>query len=194
MAELIAGTPGPGRSGCHTVPAHLAGGLLFCAPALGAAHRALDVWSRWAAGADFAGQPAGGSRQLHHVLARSANDIEAARLLLQDAARRADAHHRTARDVATNQRLSAAAADLLVEGTERLFRTGGVHVRGGSPVLERCWRDVHTIAAHQALQSDSALVGYATSVFAELLEDRSAPVAAMARESVTALEASVGRA
>ncbi|MFY4721903.1 hydrolase [Streptomyces sp. LaBMicrA B280] len=51
LDELLRGRDdAPDRPRCHTAPAQLAGGPMFCAPALGAARRALAVWSRWAAG------------------------------------------------------------------------------------------------------------------------------------------------
>ncbi|MFJ8885212.1 acyl-CoA dehydrogenase family protein [Streptomyces sp. NPDC102402] len=170
MADLMAGTPGAGRSRCHTVPAHLAGGLLFCAPALGAARRALAEWSVWAAGAQSRGLPQPDGSRLHHALARSADDIEAAELLLLDAARCADTGTRAEADVLRNRRRTAAAADLLVDAVERLFRTAGVHACGGPGLLERAWRDVHTVAAHQMLRRETAAVAYATSVFSSLTE------------------------
>ncbi|MGW7044580.1 acyl-CoA dehydrogenase family protein [Streptomyces avermitilis] len=187
MADLLAGTPGPGRSRCHTVPGHLAGGLLFCAPALGAARRALAEWSSWAAGAQTRGRPQDDGSRLHHALARSADDIEAAQLLLQDAARCADTGTRAEADVLRNRRITAAAADLLVDGVERLFRTAGVHACGGPGVLERSWRDVHTVAAHQMLRREAAAMVYAASVFSSLTEHRPP---ATASQSAALLEVS----
>ncbi|MDH6224191.1 MULTISPECIES: oxidoreductase [Streptomyces] len=168
MADLLAGTPGPGRSRCHTVPAHLAGGLLFCAPALGAARGALAAWSVWAARTQARDLPQHDGSRLHHTLARSADDIEAAELLLLDAARAADAGARGESDVLRNRRRSAAAVDLLVEGVERLFRTAGTGAGGRPGPIERSWRDVHTVAAHQMLRREAAAMAYAASVFSTL--------------------------
>jgi alkylation response protein AidB-like acyl-CoA dehydrogenase len=170
MEDLLAGTPGPGRSRCHTVPAHLAGGLLFCAPALGAARGALAVWSVWAARAQARGLPQHDGSRLHHALARSADDIEAAELLLLDAARCADTGTRAEADVLRNRRRSAAAADLLVDGVERLFRTAGVSACAGPGPVERSWRDIHTVAAHQMLRREAAAMVYAASVFSALTD------------------------
>ncbi|MFD0430839.1 hypothetical protein ACFQ60_36695 [Streptomyces zhihengii] len=151
MADLLAGTPGPGRSRCHTVPAHLAGGLLFCAPALGAARGVLAAWSVWAARAQARELPQNDGSRLHHALARSADDIEAAELLLLATARAADTGVRDEGDVLRNRRRSAAAVDLLLQGVERLFRTAGMSAGRPGPI-ERGWRDVHTVAAHQMLR------------------------------------------
>ncbi|MFD4528601.1 acyl-CoA dehydrogenase family protein [Streptomyces sp. NPDC058470] len=172
MADLVSGVAGPGRARCHTVPAHLAGGLLFCAPAVGAARRALGEWSSWAARTQALRRPDDDGSRLHHALARSADDIDTAQLLLQDAARRADTGTRADRDVLRNRRITAAGADLLVDGVERLFRTAGAHA--GTGVLERSWRDVHMAAAHQLLRRESAGVAYATSVFSELAQEQAA--------------------
>ncbi|WP_229890519.1 oxidoreductase [Streptomyces mashuensis] len=163
LAELLRGAGGPGRSRCHSVPALLVSGPVFCATALGAARHALEVWAAWAAARGRSGRDPGG---LHRTLTRSAGDIEAAQLLLQSAAVRAETGVVTERTVASNQRDAAAAAHLLVKGVERLFRAAGVHACGDSE-LQRCWRDVHTVAAHRALNADAAAAAYASAVLAE---------------------------
>lgn len=177
LSDLLAGTPGPGRSRCHTVPGHLAGGLLFCAPALGAARGALAAWSAWAAGAQARELPHLEGSRLHHTLARAADDIEAAELLLLAAARTADAGARAEGDVLRNRRRSAAAVDLLVQGVERLFRTAGMSAGGRPGPIERSWRDVHTVAAHQMLRREAAAMAYSSYVFSTLGD----------RESMTAV-------
>ncbi|MEW2552269.1 oxidoreductase [Streptomyces zhihengii] len=168
MADLLAGTPGPGRSRCHTVPAHLAGGLLFCAPALGAARGVLAAWSVWAARAQARELPQNDGSRLHHALARSADDIEAAELLLLATARAADTGVRDEGDVLRNRRRSAAAVDLLLQGVERLFRTAGMSAGCRPGPIERGWRDVHTVAAHQMLRREAAAMAYAAFVFSAL--------------------------
>lgn len=175
LADVLAGTPGPGLSRCHTAPAHLGTGLLLCAPALGAARRALREWTVWAArrSADRPAERAG----LQLTLAQSADDIEAAGLLLRDAARRADSGTRAERDVAGNRRVAAAAAQYLLTAVERLFRTAGLHACGGAGPLERIWRDVHVMAAHQAVRRDTAAAVYADSVFAALAARPEPPAA-----------------
>ncbi|MFC7846457.1 acyl-CoA dehydrogenase family protein [Streptomyces sp. NPDC057382] len=167
LADVLAGTPGPGRSRCHTAPAHLGTGLLLCAPALGAARHALREWTEWAARRG-AGRPSERAT-LQLTLAQSADDIEAAGLLLADAALRADSGTRAERDVARNRRIAAAAAQHLLTAVERLFRAAGHHACGPGP-LERTWRDVHALAAHQAVRRDTAAALYADSVFADFAD------------------------
>ncbi|MFD0503563.1 hypothetical protein ACFQ0G_12525 [Streptomyces chiangmaiensis] len=126
--------------------------------ALGAARHALRAWTTRAAKGP--GVPGGSARE---VLARSAAEIEAAGLLLDLAARRADAEHGPLA-VAENRRDIAFATDLLVSAVERLFRAGGDQARDASSELQRCWRDVHTAATHGALRLDAAAAAYAEAV------------------------------
>ncbi|WP_051820138.1 oxidoreductase [Streptomyces sp. NRRL S-920] len=179
MADLTAGAPGPGRASCHTVPAELGGGLLFCAPALGAARHALEAWSRGAArrARDLSDADA---LRLHRVLAVSADEIEAAQLLLRDAAQRADADAWTERDVARNRRIAASAIGLLARAVERLHRTGVRPNPAGPDVVGRCRRDVRTVAGHRMLRRERAAVDYARSVFSELSDVPALPVTAPA--------------
>jgi two-component flavin-dependent monooxygenase len=167
FADLLGGTGAQGTGArCHAVPAHLAGGLVFAAPALGAARRALRVWTAWAGG-----KPAPDGRANHDspavrdTLLRSSAEIDTAGLLLADAARRADTDPVTALLVARNQRDAAFAVDLLVTAVERLLRTGGAHARDGSGELQRLWRDVHTVAAHGVLRPEPVAAAYAAAVF-----------------------------
>lgn len=167
LQDLMNGGDDPELPRCHGVPAQLAGGLMFCAPALGAARRALRVWSEWAAQkATGDGRPNHDSASVRGTLARSAAEIDAAQLLLTEAARRADADPVTGQGVARNQRDAAFAVDLLVTAVERLFRTGGAHVRDGGGELQRLWRDVHTIAGHGVLRFEPAADAYAAAMFA----------------------------
>lgn len=175
LAELLAGAPGEGRARCHAVPAMLGGGLIFTAAGLGAARHALAAWTRWAvrpSGPDgVAPLPADGAARA--ALARSSAETEAARLLLEAAAGRVDdvdpADARaTAQAVALNRRDTAVAMDLLVGAVERLFRTGGAHAREDDGELQRCWRDLHTIAAHGLLRLGPAADAYADVAAAAL--------------------------
>ena len=169
LAELLAGTPGPGRARCHAVPAMLGGGLVFAAAALGAARQALAAWTGWATGPGPGGGPLRADGAARAALARSSAETEAARLLLEAAAVRADTVDpadapAVAEAVAVNRRDAAVAVDLLVTAVERLFRTGGVHARSDDGVLQRCWRDLHTIATHGVLRLEPAADAYATAV------------------------------
>ncbi|MBY8877263.1 oxidoreductase [Streptomyces sp. PLK6-54] len=157
-----AGTPGQGTAGprCHTAPALLVGGLVLCAPALGAARTALRSWTDWAA----AKAPLTGS--LSADLSRSSAEIDAAELLLTAAARRADADPVTPPAVARNHRDAAVAVDLLVTAVERLVRSGGPHICDATSTVQRCWRDVHTIASHAVLRFQAAADLYARELLA----------------------------
>lgn len=164
FADLLSGTGAPDvRARCHTVPAQLAGGLMFAAPALGAARGALRVWIGWAAGGPPGGPANRDSASVRETLVRASAEIDAAGLLLVEAARRADTDPVTDLLVARNQRDAAIAADLLVTAVERLLRTGGAHARDGSGELSRLWRDVHTVAAHGVLRLEPAAVAYAAA-------------------------------
>ncbi|MEV5960070.1 hypothetical protein AB0M11_41120 [Streptomyces sp. NPDC051987] len=163
LADLLAGTGGPGRARCHRVPAQMGGGLLFAAPVLGCARQALQEWSVWACGPGE-GAPVRGQAGVRETLARSSAEIDAAGLLLEQAALRADTAAVCEAVVARNRRDAAFAVDLLVSAVERLFRTGGRHARTDSGCLQRCWRDVHTAAGHAVLRMEAAADAYACAV------------------------------
>ncbi|MEU5279435.1 acyl-CoA dehydrogenase family protein [Streptomyces asoensis] len=161
LRDVLAAAVEPGASPARQAPAHVAGTAMFCAPALGAARLALRSWTRWAATAP-AGRPAAlADPAVQRVLARSAAEIDAAALLLERAGAGADAEPTAARVEAVNRRDAAVAAELLVEAVERLFRTGGAHVRDATGDVQRAWRDTHTVAAHGALRLDAAAGAYA---------------------------------
>jgi two-component flavin-dependent monooxygenase len=135
---------------CHAAPAHLAGGLILAAVGMGAGRAGMAAWR------SDAPQDAGSAT----ALARSAAELNAAELVLADAARRADEEPITAALVARNRRDAAFAADLAVTATERLFRAGGAAARDTGSTVNRAWRDVHTVAAHGALRFDAAAQAY----------------------------------
>ncbi|MEU6540756.1 acyl-CoA dehydrogenase family protein [Streptomyces sp. NPDC047000] len=166
-ATLLHGSDTPGLARCHTAPAQLVGGLLFCAPALGAARRALEVWSGWAASKAPHGRPPYDSAAVRETLAVASAHIDAAGLLLHRAARRADSDPVTADLVAVNQRDAAVAAGLLADAVDRMFRTGGAHLREGGGTLARLWRDVHTAASHGVLRLEPVAAAYASAVLGE---------------------------
>ncbi|MFG2472573.1 oxidoreductase [Streptomyces canus] len=173
LAKLLAGAPGEGRARCHAVPAMLGAGLIFAAAGLGTARHALAAWTRWAvrpSGPEGVA-PLSADGAARAALARSSAETEAARLLLEASAGRVDGvdpadARATAQAVALNRRDTAVALDLLVGAVERLFRTGGVHAREGDGELQRCWRDLHTIAAHGVLRLGPAADAYADVVAA----------------------------
>ncbi|WP_329336778.1 oxidoreductase [Streptomyces sp. NBC_00663] len=173
FAELMRGGSAPGLPRCHTAPAQLAGGLLFCAPALGAARRALAVWSGWAAAkAPGSGRPPHDSAAVRETLAVTSAHIDAAGLLLERAARRADSDPVTPALVTGNQRDAAVAVGLLADVVDRLFRTGGSQLRAGSGELTRLWRDVHTVASHGVLRLEPVAAAYASTALGGATEER----------------------
>jgi two-component flavin-dependent monooxygenase len=146
---------------CHRIPYALVAGLIFAAPALGAARGAVRAWAALAAGRTTAG----GGRFLEEataqqVLARSSAEVDAAHLLLRRAAERADQAPLDDLPVALNMRDSAVAVEMLVGAVERLFRSGGAHAQDEGEPLQRFWRDVHALAGHGALQLAPAAAAY----------------------------------
>ncbi len=164
LAALLAGDSTDGVPPCHAAPAHLAGGVMFCAPAVGAARRVLAVWSGWAQGAAPGRVRPLDRPSVQERLARSAAEIEAAGLLLGAAAGRADGGAITAEATAVNRRDVAIAADWLATSVDRLFRTGGAHLRDTEGELHRHWSDVLTIASHGALSLEPAAEAFARSL------------------------------
>ncbi|MFC5805868.1 acyl-CoA dehydrogenase family protein [Streptomyces formicae] len=164
LAALLNGDGQEGLARCYSAPAHLAGGLMFCAPALGAARRALATWNEWARTAAPGGARPLDRPSVQERLVRSAAEIEAVELMLCEAARRADGDPVTAEAVARNQRDAAVAVDWLAAAVDRLFRTGGAHVRDADGDLHRHWADVLTVASHGALRLEPAAEAYARSL------------------------------
>ncbi|MFD7989483.1 oxidoreductase [Kitasatospora indigofera] len=237
LADLTAGRPGAGLPRCHGAPAHLAGALMFAAPALGAATRALHLWTHRtstgtgstgthgtvaagtpaaasgtaeahgtaggtaaaaahgsgtpgtgtgtagtpAAGTGIAGTPAGAmaagsvgvgtavagrgvAAGTADTLTRSSGEVEAARLLLTEAARRADTEPVTDRLVARNRRDAVLAVTLLATAVRRLADTTGPHEDEQGTTLLRLCRDVTTVASHGALRMEPAAEAYAAAV------------------------------
>lgn len=164
MDELLLIEGAGERGERYAVPAHLAGGTTFCAAALGAARRALELWSRWAGSkATGSGRSNHESAAVRETLATASAHIDAAELLLTRAAYRADTELVTPLLVAGNQRDAAVAVDLLVGAVDRMLRIGGAHIRGAGDELQRRWRDVHTVAAHRVLRLELVAEAYATA-------------------------------
>ncbi|WP_052499241.1 acyl-CoA dehydrogenase family protein [Streptomyces vietnamensis] len=163
---LVTGVADADAAPCHRVPYQLVAALLFAAPALGAARGALEAWTLLVGSPPLPdGRPLADEPTVQQTLARCSAEIDAARLLLEAAAARADGLRAGPADAALNQRDAALAVDLLTGAVERLMRTGGARglIAGGG--LERAWRDIHAIAAHAALQPAPAAAAYAATVF-----------------------------
>ncbi|MFI9253629.1 acyl-CoA dehydrogenase family protein [Streptomyces sp. NPDC053069] len=155
-----------GAARCHSVPYPLVAALMFAAPVLGAARGALTEWTRAAVdrtGPD--GGRAGSTPALSTALARSSAGLRAAELLLDSAARRADAARIEPLAVAETARDVVAAVEMCAAAVDRLFRTTGS--RGQSqqdPVLRR-WRDIQSASTHAMLRFDASAQSYAQAVF-----------------------------
>ena len=158
--------------GMHAVPFKSVSGLSFAAPMLGAADGALDTWC--AGAARCRAKPRDGNRLTPDMsatadltLARSAAEVDAARLLVERAAEDADAGRVRDRLVAARaQRDHIAAADLLLDAVNRLLRTAGTGAQHESSPLQRFWRDINAAAGHAAMQWEPAARGYASLVLA----------------------------
>ncbi|MFE3458057.1 hydrolase [Nocardiopsis aegyptia] len=153
------------------VPLPAVNGLVFVAPALGAVRGALALFTEQVA-AKRSGVPATvgtvAARTAHDVvLARSAAETDAVRLLLERVATVADGGAALSEEsVRRSTRDSAYAIDALVRVVNRLYRASGTSgQRAGAP-LERFWRDVNSVATHQALQFEPAAQEYTSTLVA----------------------------
>lgn len=161
--------PTPDAARCHRVPYLMVGALMFAMPILGAAQGALGE-SRAAMVARA--RAAGGAPEpvrrpeTDRLLTESSAQIDAARLLLERAARRADEAEPTPLLAAENRRDAAVAVSWCAASADRLFRAAGSRAhREGSPI-QRHWRDITTASSHGALGLDAAASGYADALLA----------------------------
>ncbi|MFB7449247.1 acyl-CoA dehydrogenase family protein [Streptomyces sp. NPDC056194] len=91
LREALAGVADADAAPCHRVPYQLVAALLFAVPALGAARGALEAWTLLVGGRRLPdGRPLTDDPAVQQTLARCAAEIDAARLLLETAAARAD--------------------------------------------------------------------------------------------------------
>ncbi|WP_217165399.1 acyl-CoA dehydrogenase family protein [Streptomyces sp. AC512_CC834] len=159
IPALTTGSP------CHMVPFPMVAGLQFAAPVLGAARGALHAWvcemkeRQWPGGQEV---PA----KLQQALARSSGEIQAAQLLLEQAAHQTDHKTPTALNVAENQRNTALAAEWCAVAVDRLFRAQGVRAQAQDDPVQRHWRDITAAAGHATLGFEPAAAAHAEAVFA----------------------------
>lgn len=153
--------PLPDAARCHRVPYPMVAGLMFAAPALGAARAALRAWR------EECGTTRGGRPGRNQVLARAAARIHAAGLLLDGAADRADRGEITPLAVAENRRDAAVAAEWCREAVDALFHASGLRGQSPDSLVQRAWRDVTTATGHGALGVDSAADAYAEALLAD---------------------------
>ncbi|QBS39323.1 acyl-CoA dehydrogenase family protein [Nocardia sp. CS682] len=180
-AELFAGRANDSAAPCHSVPMQ-ATTMMFADPVLGAAKGALQGWLdhvtpkiRAAANQPkpaLPGMPTF-NRTTHDVtLARAAAEIEAAELLLGRAAATADAPPITTYDTMRNWRDVAVATDMLVGVANRLLRAVGTSGQASGHPVQRFWRDINSVAGHQALQVESAAIAFSHQVIDNPEESR----------------------
>ncbi|BCK71616.1 hydrolase [Streptomyces libani subsp. rufus] len=173
-ADLFAGRAAASAAACHAVPMQSTT-MMFASPALGAAKGALASWtghatSKIRAAAGRSGPPPAGMPAFHRIsydvlLTRSATEIDAAGLLLERASATADSGPGiSVPDTMRAWRDCAVATDLLVGVVNRLFRGVGTSGQSTANPVQRFWRDVNSVAGHQALQLESAAAAYARTV------------------------------
>ena len=157
-AEMLRGNAVGSTSPCHVAPLRAISGILFAAPALGAARGALSAWAGGAADAP----------DDRRVLAEATTTVDAAALLLRDVAVRCDRGELPPDATLRNAHHCAVAVGLLVDVAERLVRTAGFRAQQAVHPLQRFWRDLHTLAAHVALRAHPAADAYGAHLLARL--------------------------
>ncbi|MFE0178689.1 hydrolase [Streptomyces sp. NPDC059002] len=158
-SDMMTGNSVMSSAHCHTAPLRLLSGLIFGAPALGAARGALRAWSAWSASA-APGAADGIPQERRLTAARVSGAVDAAGLLLERAARVADSGAATPAEASRNPSDCAFAVHQLVDSVEQLFRSAGSRGQLESQPLQRIWRDVHCLASHAALRFDAPGAAY----------------------------------
>ncbi|MFI2778834.1 hydrolase [Streptomyces sp. ALB3] len=159
--DMITGRSVGSGARCHTAPLRLLSGVLFGAPALGAARAALRAWSEHTA-ADGTWTPAQAG-----TLARATIATDAAALLLERAARMADTPVASDVQQLRSPADCAYAVEQLLDVVEQLLRTAGSSAQLSGHPLQRIWRDIHGLAGHVALRFDPAGSGYGARLLAD---------------------------
>ncbi|UUU30204.1 acyl-CoA dehydrogenase family protein [Streptomyces sp. CA-210063] len=144
--DMITGRGVGSDAPCHTTPLRLVSGLLFGAPALGAARAALRGY------AEHVAPSAGDDPAVRTTLARAAIDADGAGLLMERAAKVVDAGRADSLDLVRNPAYCAYAVERVVDLVERLVRAAGSSALSEGNPLERVWRDVHSLGSHVALR------------------------------------------
>ena len=172
--DLFAGRAVDSDEPCHAVPMQ-ATTMMFATPALGAAKGALKSWLDYVTPKiqaavnlpkpALAGMPTFNRTSYDVTLARSATEIDTAELLLERAAVNADSGPGLSPlQTMQNWRDCAMATEILVGVVNRLFRSVGTTGQASSNPVQRFWRDINSMAGHQALQIESAAIAYSHQV------------------------------
>jgi two-component flavin-dependent monooxygenase len=162
--DLDAATASPGHQWFHGRPLEGISGLTFVAPLLGAAQGAISCWAAHIADRVAQGNPRMsimGGGHYEQVLTRSAAEVDAAALLIERSAERADSGGLTDRQVAEGARDCAYAAELAVAAVDRLIGAAGTAAMAEDHPLQRYWRDLHCGAGHIMLQLPRSAAGFA---------------------------------
>ncbi|MDP5315649.1 acyl-CoA dehydrogenase family protein [Streptomyces poriferorum] len=168
LTDLI--SPLAGGARCHAVPFPMVAGLQFAAPILGAARGAMHAWVSSTREREWSGSQQVESAKFQQALARSSGEIQAAQLLLEQAAHRADHEMPTALNTAENQRNAAMAAEWCASAVDRLFRVQGVRSQAAGDPVQRHWRDVTAAAGHATLGFEIAATAHAQAVFTQITQ------------------------
>ena len=131
---------------------------LFVAAGLGAAIAALGYWS-----AAFGDTPP--SAQAGAAYARSAAELDAARLLVERACEIADAGGLPPALTARNARDASVAADIVLGAVRRIAEPDGSQTPVEHGPLQRVWRDIQTLSSHIALRPDMNFEQYVRSAW-----------------------------
>lgn len=153
----------PHAARCHAVPFSLVASLVFAAPVLGAAEGALRTWWDTQSGRV---RPGGGSVVQPLVLARASAHIQAARLLLERVAQRADHAPVTPVLIAENRRDVTVAVELCGTAVDELFHAAGLRALEEGDALQRHWRDITAARTHGTLDFGAAASSYADALLA----------------------------
>ncbi|MEO3756414.1 acyl-CoA dehydrogenase family protein [Streptomyces sp. B6B3] len=172
--DLFVGRAVDSDARCHTVPMQ-ATTMMFATPALGAARGALRAWlghvtPKIRAAAEqpkpaLAGMPTFNRTSQDVTLARSTAELDAVDLMLERAsATLDDVSPMTPLLTMRGWRDCAVATDMAVTVVNRLFRGVGTSGQARANPVQRFWRDVNSMAGHQALQVESAATAYGHQV------------------------------
>jgi dihydrophenazinedicarboxylate synthase len=110
--------------------------------------------------------------------------LDAAKLLIERAARVTDQGTISPVLVARNARDASLAAALVLGAVDRLFRMSGSQVHFQQSHLQRFWRDIQTLTTHIALRPDLSFSTYTRSVWAARVNSCPVAHAAPAHEPV----------
>lgn len=151
--DLVEGRGKQDGEPCLRVPLRAVNGLSFAGPMLGAAQGVLAEW--WE-------QLGPGASEPHRAaaVARSEGEIDAAALLLDRTARRADDGPVSSRDTLRAGRDCALAAELLVTAVGRLVGSAGTRGQAEDGRMHRLATDVVSASTHTMLRFGPAADAY----------------------------------